>query len=208
MTETISIFHPDALEKANAIIRAGGLIVFPTDTVYGVACDPWNELAIQMLYQAKQRPPDKAIPVLFGETAHLEKICINIPQKALQLAEIFWPGALTLLLPKRPELPAILSQFPSVGVRMPDYSPLLRLLIHTGPLAVTSANISGTGNLTSAADVLAQLSGRIDLLLDGGKTPGDMASTIVDCTQEQPFIIREGPISKENIYHHWNRNSK
>ncbi len=208
MTETIPILHPDALEKANAIIRAGGLIVFPTDTVYGVACDPWNEQAIHKLYQAKQRPPDKAIPVLIGETAHLEKICSNIPQKALQLVEIFWPGALTLLLPKQPELPVVLSQFLSVGVRMPDYSPLLRLLIHTGPLAVTSANISGTGNLTSAEDVLGQLSGRIDLLLDGGKTPGDMASTIVDCTQAQPVIIREGPISKENIYLHWNRKTK
>ncbi len=208
MTEILDILDPIAIERAEAIIRSGGLIVFPTDTIYGVACNPWNENAILKLYQAKQRSPDKAIPVLIGKISQLNEICVNIPEKAFRLATAFWPGALTMLLPKNPGLPAILSQFPSVGVRMPAYQLLQKLLVRTGPLAVTSANISESGNLSSPTAVLDQLADRIDLLLDGGDTPGDKASTVVDCTQEQPVIIRQGPISAQAIADEWNRNMR
>jgi L-threonylcarbamoyladenylate synthase len=116
-----------------------------------------------------------------------------------KLAKHFWPGALTLVVLRHPSIPEAVTPLPTVGVRMPRFESTLDLLKLIGPLAVTSANISGQGSPSTAAGVLAQLGGRIPLILDGGVTPGGMPSTVVDCTKAQPVLLREGPISLEEI---------
>jgi L-threonylcarbamoyladenylate synthase len=118
--------------------------------------------------------------------------------------ERFWPGALTLVLPKQPYLPTELTPYPGLAVRMPDHPFALQLLQELGPLAVTSANLSDQANPQTAQEVLAQLAGRVDLILDGGKLKIGQASTIIDCTQAEPALLRAGPIAFEAILESWN----
>ena len=118
---------------------------------------------------------------------------------ARKLAERFWPGPLTIILPKRSDLPDSVSATNTVGVRVPDHRIARRVLRAAGPMAVTSANISGQPSPSTAEEVFIQLNGRIALILDGGKTPGGVPSTVVDCTGTQPIVIREGPISFREI---------
>ena len=202
-TVLLSINDPQAAPLAQEIIKSGGLIAFPTDTIYGLACDPWNEQAILALYEAKRRPPEKAIPVLIGDMDQLSLVASHISPKAAHIAKLFWPGALTILLQKIDNLPLALSQYPCVGIRMPGHPALLSLLKATGPLATTSANLSGSPNLVSANDVFAQFADRIDLVLDGGETAGDMASTVVDCTGGELVILRQGPIAAGELISAW-----
>lgn len=198
-TQVISADNPTAIEKALTVLRNGGLIAFPTDTVYGLAGDLFSYDSIERIYQAKDRESTKAIPVLVGEVAQLNRVTTEIGAKARRLAETYWPGALTLVVPKHSGLPENLSVLPTVGVRMPDHPFALSLLRVSGPLAVTSANLSGQASPQTAEDVLAQLRGRIELVIDGGRTPGGTPSTVVDCTAEEPVILRVGPISAEAI---------
>lgn len=201
MTETIilSTHDPGAIQKAKEIIKLGGTIAFPTDTVYGLAVDVFNNIAIREIYAIKERSTLKALPVLIASMAQLETLVSEMDEKARILAKAYWPGPLTLILPKVPGLPELLSPYPTIGIRMPDYPFTLDLLEATGPLATTSANISGESNPVTAQDVLEQLGGRIDLLLDGGETPGATPSTVVDTTEPEIKILREGPISKAEI---------
>lgn len=198
-TQMISANHPNAVEKALTVLRGGGLIAFPTDTVYGLGGDLFSYNSIERIYQAKDRESTKAIPVLIGDVAQLNRVTAEIGAKARRLAETCWPGALTLVVPKHAGLPENLSVMPTVGVRMPDHPFALTLLRASGPLAVTSANLSGQASPQTAEDVMAQLRGRIELIIDGGKTPGGTPSTVVDCTAEEPVILRVGPISAEEI---------
>ncbi|MBI4732196.1 MAG: L-threonylcarbamoyladenylate synthase, partial [Chloroflexi bacterium] len=122
------------------------------------------------------------------------------PEMALTLAARYWPGPLTLVIPKHPALPEAVSAAPTVGVRVPDHAAARALLQAAGPLAVTSANLSGRSSASTAEEVLAQLGGRIPLILDGGKTPGGVPSTVVDCLGAEPKILREGPISSLEIF--------
>jgi len=201
MTQTAIIdFHdPGAIQKANQIIKGGGTIAFPTDTVYGLAADVFENDAIRKIYAIKERSMLKALPVLIANMGQLERIISEMKESAKILAEAYWPGPLTLILPKGPSLPELLSPYSTIGVRMPNYPLTLELLETTGPLATTSANLSGESNPRTAQDVLDQLGGRIDLLLDGGETPGVTPSTVVEITTSEIRILREGPISKSNI---------
>ncbi len=199
-TRILPIDSFSSIKEALRIIQSGGLVAFPTDTVYGLAADIHNSAAIDRIYLAKGRDMAKAIPVLISQTNDLELIASSIPDSAQRLADRFWPGALTLIVPRLPDLPENLSSGPTVAVRMPNYPPVLTVLQHCGPLAVTSANQSGQDNPLSAQDVLAHLDGRIDLILDGGQVTGGVPSTIVDCSLEPPVIIRHGAISDEDIY--------
>lgn len=183
-----------AIQQAVAVLQDGGTVAFPTDTVYGLAADAFSEAAVQQLFEIKERQPNQAIAVLIGDPDDLELLAENISPSALALARKHWPGALTVIVPRKAGVPEILSPTPTLGVRMPDHPAALALLRAAGPLAVTSANLSGHENTTSAAEVLAQLSGRFDLLLDGGTTPGGVPSTVVDMTGEQPIVLRQGPI--------------
>lgn len=198
-TILIPVNHPGAMKLAQDILKQGGLVAFPTDTVYGLGVPAFNGKAIESIYWAKNRPLEKSIPILIGELDDLLKVAINIPEKALKLAACFWPGPLTLVVQKRPELPEQVSASQTVGARVPDHSIARQLLIQVGPMAVTSANISGQASPSTADEVLSQLSGRIGLVLDGGKTPGGIPSTVVDCTGIELRILREGPISKDEI---------
>ena len=198
-TEIISCEAPDAIERAVAIFQAGGLVAFPTDTVYGVAAPAFSKEGIDRLFEAKGRENNKAISVLIGGTEQLNIITPNLTQSASRLVQRFWPGGLTLVVSRRPELPGNLSPLPTIGVRMPNHPFAIALLIRCGPLATTSANLSGGPDPQTAQDVLAQLDGRIALVLDGGTTPGGIPSTVVDCTLPEPAILRKGAISSEAI---------
>ncbi len=191
--------NAESIQTALKILRDGGLVAFPTDTVYGVGALAFDGKAVESIYKAKDRPIEKAIPVLIAEAADMEKVGMNIPEIAYRLAARFWPGPLTCVIPKQPTLPESVSATDTVGVRVPDHKVARALLLAAGPMAVTSANISGQPSPSSAQEVFAQLGGRIDLIIDGGTTPGGVPSTLVDCTGTDVKILREGPISLEKI---------
>jgi len=194
-TKQIKTNQPDAIPTALELLRAGNLVAFPTDTVYGLGADLFNPEAIEKLYQVKERAHLKAIPVLLSNPAALDQITSEMNVLARRLADQFWPGPLTLVVPVHPRLPENLSPLPTIGVRMPNHPDALALLEASGPLAVTSANLSGQENSLTAGQVYAQLAGRISIILDGGTTPGGSPSTVVDCTGPGPLILRSGPIS-------------
>jgi len=191
--------NAEAIQTALEILQSGGLVSFPTDTVYGVGALAFDAKAVESIYTAKDRPIEKAIPILIGGADDMEKVGMNIPDIAHQLAARFWPGPLTVVIPKKPTLPESVSATDTVGVRMPDHEVARALLRAAGPMAVTSANISGQPSPSTAPEVFAQLGGRIDLIIDGGATPGGVPSTVIDCTGEELRILREGPISLEEI---------
>jgi len=199
-TEILLAQDPGTLARALAILLNGGLVAFPTDTVYGVGALAFNGAAVRSIYTAKVRPVEKAIPVLIGDQTDLAKVTLEAPGAAVRLAARFWPGPLTLVVPKHPDLPETVSVTPTVGVRVPDHTVARALLLAAGPMAVTSANLSGQPNPSTAHEVFAQLGGRIALIIDGGKTPGGVPSTVVDCSKPEPLILREGPIVKDEIW--------
>ncbi len=198
-TQILLASSPDALPRALAILQRGGLVAFPTDTVYGVGALAFDNAAVESIYTAKGRPEEKAIPILIGDPADMSKVALEVPERASRLAARFWPGPLTLVVPKHPDLPPAISTLPTVGVRLPDHPVARALLRAAGPMAVTSANLSGQPSPVTAQEVLVQLGGRIALILDGGRTPGGFPSTVVDCAGEEPQILREGPISAGEI---------
>jgi L-threonylcarbamoyladenylate synthase len=198
-TEILPAQDQKALERALSVLQKGGLVAFPTDTVYGIGAMVFDGAAVERIYKAKDRPVEKAIPVLLGGPEDLAKVTLDVPEIAVRLAAHFWPGPLTLVVPKHPDLPEAVSATATVGVRVPDH-PVARALLHlAGPMAVTSANLSGQASPSTARQVIEQLGGRIALVLDGGATPGGIPSTVVDCTGIEPQILREGPVSGTKI---------
>ncbi len=189
----------NSIPLALEILRQGGLVAFPTDTVYGVGALAFDEKAVESIYAAKDRPIEKAIPILIGGPEDLDKITVEVPPIAAKLAARFWPGPLTLVIPKHPNLPDVVSASPTVGVRVPDHPVARALLRAAGPMAVTSANISGQASPKTAEEVSRQLNGRIPLILDGGETPGGVPSTVVNCLGTEPVILREGPVTLKDI---------
>lgn len=200
-TEIMRADHPIAFTHAADILNHGGLVAFPTDTVYGLATLPFQEEYIERLYIAKGRNSDRAIAVLLGDYEQLDQIAKDIGETARRWAQEFWPGPLTLIVPSNEAIPKILSPGPTIGVRIPDHPVALSLLRRVGPLAVTSANLSGQANTNTAQEVYDQLEGRIHLILDGGRSPGGVPSTVVDCTTDEPAILRQGPLSIEDLLH-------
>ena len=198
-TQVLKISSENALSKATELLLKGEVIAFPTDTVYGVGASIRHSHAIERIYTIKKRDKSKAIPILVGNINALEEIAANINKATQKLAETFWPGPLTLIVNRSPSLPKSISPYPTIGVRMPNHPFTLSLLQKAGPLAATSANISGKPSTSTALEVLQQLEGRIPLILDGEKTPGGIPSTVVDCTAGTPKIFREGPITLEQI---------
>ena len=198
-TEIIPADHEEAIQNALVILHKGGLIAFPTDTVYGLGALAFDGKAVESIYLAKNRPIEKAIPVLIGDATDLEKISDGITDVARKLAARFWPGPLTVIVPKKPTLPESVSATSTVGVRVPDHPVARELLRAAGPMAVTSANLSGKPSPSTAQEVLDQLYGRIELIIDGGTTPGGVPSTLVDCAGGEIKVLRDGPISLEQI---------
>jgi L-threonylcarbamoyladenylate synthase len=198
-THVIDTDQPDAVQQALGHIQSGGVIAFPTDTVYGLGSSPFNPEAITKLFTIKGRDFNKAISILISDISQLPLLSEGFPLTADLLAKRFWPGALTIIVNKKKGLPANLSPFPSIGIRIPDHAFALHLLQVTGPLAVTSANRSGGRDPLTAKDVLEQLDGRFDLLMDGGRCPGGIPSTVIDCTLPEIKFFRIGAILEETI---------
>lgn len=191
------LLQPDQLSLAARLLLDHKLVAFPTDTVYGLGTPAFDGPTALQLYVAKERPPEKAIPILIADSADLERVAVNVPPLAYRLMERFWPGALTLVVPKRPDVPTEVSAGETVAVRIPDLELARALMRLTGPLAVTSANRSAGPNPRTAQDVLDQLAGRIDAVIDGGPTPGGVPSTVLDCTTPQPRVLRAGALADQ-----------
>ena len=183
------------IQSALDILQNGGIVAFPTDTVYGLGAPAFDNTAIESIYKAKDRPIEKGIPILIADADDLEMVATDIPKMARIFASRFWPGPLTCILPKKQTLPLAISATSTVAVRIPDHPDARALLRAAGSMAVTSANISGQASPCTAQEVYEQLNERIPLILDGGKTPSGVPSTLVDCTGEKPVILREGPIT-------------
>lgn len=200
-TEILSANDSAAIARALEFLRAGEIVALPTDTVYGIMADGYNADAIEKLFIAKERPSHKAIQLLIADVSDLGRVSIFISPTARALAEKFWPGGLTLVVQARTDLPKNLrADTNTIGVRLPD-APLVRALARAlgRPLAATSANRSGGANPRTAQAVLNDLDGRIGFILDGGATPGNIASTVLDCTVEPPRVLRQGAISFAEI---------
>lgn len=197
--------EPGAIAEAAAVLKRGGLVAFPTDTVYGVGALVWDTAAVASIYVAKQRAPEKAIPLLVASKDALVPehglVGGQLPPTIDRLAACFWPGALTLVVPCSSRVPAVVTGGGNtVAMRVPDHPVALRLLaVLDAPLAATSANLSGQPSPLTAQEVMAQLAGRIDFVLDGGSCPGGIASTVLDLTCEPPRVLRAGPISATQL---------
>jgi L-threonylcarbamoyladenylate synthase len=191
------IIPANEIQTALGILQIGGIVAFPTDTVYGLGALAFDNTTIESIYKAKNRSIEKAIPILIADVDDLDMVADgeNLPIMVRIFASRFWPGPLTCIVPKKHTLPLAISATPTVAVRIPDHADARALLRAAGPMAVTSANISGQQSPSTAQEVYNQLDGRIPLILDGGKTKGGIPSTLVDCTGEKPMIIREGPIT-------------
>jgi L-threonylcarbamoyladenylate synthase len=192
---------PSDIAHAIGALRSGSVIAFPTDTVYGVGAHAMLSTAVEALYVIKQRPRDKAIPLLLSGIDALPQVAVEIPPAAYALAERFWPGALTLVLRRTSSVPdAVTGGGTTIAVRVPGHVITQALLAGLdAPMAATSANLSGMSAPDTADGVLAQLEGRIPLILDGGTCPGGVASTVVDLTVHPPRILRRGDISEGQI---------
>ncbi|RMG92023.1 MAG: threonylcarbamoyl-AMP synthase [Chloroflexi bacterium] len=200
ITQLLKSSEPTDLTKAAEYLRQGQLVVFPTDTVYGVGVSAFNPAAIDQLYAMKERPLSKGIPILISHTTALSRIVTHIPLEAMPLIHQFWPGPLTLILPRHPDLPENISPNKNVAVRVPDH-PVARTLISAagGAVATSSANISGQPPAQTAEDALKQLEGRVAAILDDGRSPGALPSTILDLTTPKPKILRHGPVSAQTL---------
>jgi len=196
---------PEGRAAAARVLADGGVVAFPTDTVYGIAVALHTPGGIERLFAAKQRPLDKAIALLVVDSAQAAELG-ELNAAAAALATAFWPGGLTLVLPLRADRslpPALLGDpsvaHPRVGVRVPDHATPRALARAVGPLPTTSANRSGEPEARDADELEAQLGAALDLILDGGPAHGGPASTVVDTTTEPLRILREGAISIERV---------
>ncbi|MCU1475043.1 MAG: threonylcarbamoyl-AMP synthase [Amnibacterium sp.] len=193
------------MREARAAISRGDLVVMPTDTVYGIAADAFQPMAVRRLLMAKGRGPDAPPPVLVPTRGTLDALAETVPEAVTALVERFWPGGLTVILPARATLAWDLGDTNgTVALRMPDDRIALELLAETGPLAVSSANLTGQPPATTAPDAVEQLGDVVDVYLDNGSTPGAVPSTIVDATAladgTGPLrIVRLGVISEEDL---------
>ncbi len=190
----------DSIAEAAHILSAGGLVAFPTDTVYGVGAHAFQPQAVEKIYAAKIRPRDKAIPLLLATPDDLSLVAESVPPAVHLLTERFWPGGLTLVLRKQAIVSDAVSPGPTVAVRVPDHPVTQALIAALGaPLAATSANLAGNPSPVTAQEVMGELAGRIELILDGGACPGGIPSTVLDLTTDPPTILRSGAIAEEEI---------
>ena len=183
----------ESVEKAAKVVRRGGLVVYPTDTVYGLGCDPLNHAAVRRLFEAKQRDT-KPIPVLCSSSERAARL-VKLSGRALELAARYWPGALTIVAPLSRSVPPQLNQGrPSLGVRVPNHPGCLELISSCGGwLTGTSANLSGRPSARSAAEAIDQLGDAVDMVLDGGRLAG-VESTVVEVVGNEVTILRTGPV--------------
>lgn len=189
------------LEEAARRLRDGGLVAFPTDTLYGLAAVASQERAVTRLFEAKERPRDRPLPILIASAADVDGVATQVSPAARRLMKAFWPGGLTLVLRRHPRFrsPA-LAGGDTVAVRVPAHPVALELLTRLAePLTGTSANVSGRPGPRTAAEVRRQLGDRVDLVVDDGPCPGGVESTVVDCTVDPPRVLREAAVPVRQV---------
>ena len=188
-------------DKAASLLRAGGVVAYPTETYYGLGVDPFSEPALARLFQVKKRPRVKPVLVLVSDREQIDLLAREISATALLLMDRFWPGPLTLVMPARPDLsPLLTGGTGTVGIRLSS-DPLATVLLRTfgAPLTATSANRSGQVPAVTAGEVRASFGSEVDLILDGGRTPGKLGSTLVGVSGSKISCIREGHISFADV---------
>ncbi|MCH8801011.1 MAG: threonylcarbamoyl-AMP synthase [Chloroflexi bacterium] len=193
------------LERAVAVLKNGGVVAIPTDTLYGLAADVFNTAALDRVFAVKGRPDDLALPVLVSGWEQVKRVAKNFPPQAQNLAEQFWPGALTLVFEKISGLPDRLTAGgPTVAVRMPGHPVPIQLIDGLGgPITGTSANISGDADLLTLAELTDQIGSRVDYIVKSGPVPEGKASTVIDITSGHPKLLRDGAIPFERLLRTW-----
>lgn len=188
------------LREAGKIIREGGLVAFPTETVYGLGADAMNEEAVRNIFATKGRPADNPLIVHVCDRDMVDRVCF-VSETAQKLMDAFWPGPITLLLPKKDCVPtATTAGLPTVGVRMPDHPAALALIRESGvPIAAPSANLSGRPSPTTAKHVYEDMNGRIEMILDGGDCRVGVESTVLDVSGPEPVVFRPGAVTPEMV---------
>ena len=190
----------DAIPKAAAGVRDGRLVVLPTDTLYGVGADAFSPEAVRALLAAKGRGSDMPPPVLVADARTVDGLATEVPPYARALIEAFWPGPLTVVLRAQPSLMWDLGDTGgTVALRMPDDPVALELLREVGPLAVSSANRTGHPASRTVVEAASQLGASVEFYLDGGPVAGGLASTIVDCTRDEPVVLRVGALAESDV---------
>jgi L-threonylcarbamoyladenylate synthase len=192
---------PERVARAAAVLRAGGLVAFPTETVYGLGADALSQAAVQAVFAVKGRPADNPLIVHVADIDAITALVRRVTPLAQELAARWWPGPLTLVLDVHPDVPpATTGGLRTVAVRVPDHPVALALITAAGlPLAAPSANRSGRPSPTTAAHVAADLGDRVDLVLDGGPCRVGVESTVVDARGDTPFVLREGGVTREDL---------
>jgi len=199
-TEVIAIDpqepDPEAIQRAAEVVRDGGLVVLPTDTVYGLVCDPGQPAAVDRIYQIKGRPRELPLALLLHDMAQVSAMIPDVPEAAVRAMQQFWPGPLTVVLPDRsPATAAVRAGKDTIGLRLPAHV-VPRLVADTAgcPLASTSANRSGRPAPATAEQVLRELPGLARLVLDAGPAPGGRESTVLSFATDPPRVLREGAL--------------
>ena len=194
---------PDSenIQKAAEILRSGGLVAFPTETVYGLGANAFDSAAVRRIFKAKGRPQDNPLIAHVSDVSGLEQLCLDIPPAAYKLCELYWPGPLTLVLRSSGRVaPEVSAGLDTVAVRSPNHPVAHALISASGiPIAAPSANISGSPSPTEARHVHADLGGRIDAILDGGSSKVGLESTVLDLVSDTPRILRPGGITLEQV---------
>tara|TARA_Y100001936_G_scaffold254013_1_gene323493 strand:- start:7662 stop:8306 length:645 start_codon:yes stop_codon:yes gene_type:complete len=193
--------NPNNRSIASILLREGGVIAYPTDTVYGLGASVFNYSSVSTMFVIKARERHQAVPVLIASESQLSEIAIEISDDAYRLANAFWPGKLTLIMKSHPDLPSLVTGGgDTVGVRLPDHPCPQSLIQALGtPITGTSANRHNGAEPTTANEVQKQLGNRLSLILDGGPSPSNLPSTIIDTTSSPPKVVRAGVLSIEQI---------
>lgn len=188
----------DVLAQARSVLDERGVVALPTETFYGLAVSVFDQVACERVFEIKGRPSTKALPCIVSGIEQLERVASEIPALVSELSTRFWPGPLTLIVPARATVAAA-SETGTIAVRVSSLPLARELALIAGPVTATSANVSGAPPATTADEVLAQLGGSVDLVLDGGATSGGLASTIVDVTSGKLELVREGAIAFRDV---------
>jgi L-threonylcarbamoyladenylate synthase len=201
MDEVLSGVVREQVEKGIEIIRKGGLVAFPTDTVFGLGAGAYLESGIQRIFQVKQRPPEMALPLLISSVAQVHEVALDVPAYGWRLIKGFFPGGLTLVVFRTRVVSNIIAGGgDTVAIRMPDHPIPLALIRGSGmPIVGTSANISGRSNPLTIEGVREQIGNKVDLIIEGGPLPKGTESTVVDVTGPLPVVLREGAITRAEL---------
>lgn len=191
----------EAIKRAASALRQGKLVIFPTETIYGLAADAFDAGAAARVFAAKRRPLTEALPVQIGDREDIKKVAESVPNAGRKLIDRFFPGPLTLVLKKHPNVPEIVTaNGPKIGARMPNHAVAVALILEFGcPIIATSANISGGAEPQTAADAVAQIGESVEVVLDSGPSELGKASTVVDVTEDPPRVLRVGALPVEEV---------